>query len=341
MTGILRTGLAACIMTIVGGTLQADVLHLADGSRIVGTLEVLDDAKATLSGTFAGRLDVPRRAIVDIETDASVVVEVERGDYVTGRLASTDADEVSVHVNGRETLLLDLAELGGVYREDPLLRRRAGLQLSANTNVGVTLTNGNSETENLHLDGQIVARSDRRRYTASGEYTQEESRDLLVKRNWASLLKYDYFVGDDWFWFNSLTLESDEFADLELRTALAAGFGYQFRETDYSSLSLEIGPSYVHENFAVAGNRSYVGSRWALRYDQKLWWNLTYFLYNDGVIGFQDTSDLTTRLRTGLRADVTDRIIARVQTAINWDQAPPEGAEATDFEHTLTVGYKF
>ena len=341
MTGILRPGLVACIMTIAGGTLQADVLHLADGSRIVGTLEVLDDAKATLSGTFAGRLDVPRSVIVDIETDAPVVVEVEEGHYVTGRLASTDTNEVNVHVSERETLLLELAEVGGVYREDPLLRPRAGFQLSATTNVGVTLTSGNSETENLHLDGQIVARTDRRRYTAGGKYSQEESRDVLVKRNWASLLKYDYFVGDKWFWFNSLTFESDEFADLDLRWALAAGFGYQFLETDYGSLSLEIGPSYVYENFAVAENQSYVGSRWALRYDQKFWWNLTYFLYNEGVIGFQDTSDLTARTRTGVRADVTDRIIARVQTAINWDQSPPEGAEASDLEHTLTVGYKF
>src|SRR5690606_33819619 len=150
----------------------------------------------------------------------------------------------------------------------------------------------------------------RRRYTVSGEYTQQESRDMLVKRNWASLLKNDYFVADRWFWFNSATFAGDEFADLELRTGLAAGFGYQFLDTEYASLSLELGPSYVHENFYVEENSSYLGSRWALRYDQKLWWDLTYFLYNEGVLGLEDTDDLTTKTRSGLRLDLTERVIA-------------------------------
>lgn len=344
MTGTLRAGVVACIMTFAAGGLQADVVHLADGSRIVGTLEQLDQAQATLSGTFAGRLNVPRSAIVHIETETPVFVEVDEGQYINGRIESPAEEQVVVHTGDDvPPLLVELDEVDGLYREDPLVleQRARALELAANANVGMTLTSGNSETENLHLDGQVVARNQRNRYTVSGEYTQEESRDVLVKRNWSSLFKYDYFVGDKWFWFNSVTFEADEFADLDLRTGLAGGFGYQFFDTEYTLLSLEFGPSYVHEDFHTADTESYLGSRWALRYDQKLWWDLAYFLYNDGVLGLEDSSELTTRTRTGLRIDLTDRLIARVQTAIDWDRSPPEEAEGTDFEHTLTIGYQF
>lgn len=343
MARILRAGVAALIMTLAATSLQADVVHLSDGSRIVGTLEQLDRDTATLSGTFNGVLKVPRSSIVHIETQMPVFVEVNEGEYVSGRIESPAEEQVVVHPEAAPPLVVDLDEVDGLYREDPLIieRRARALQLAANANVGMTLTSGNSETENLYLDGQLVARNDRNRYTVSGKYSQEESRDVLVKRNWTSLLKYDYFVADKWFWFNSATFDNDRFADLELRTGLAAGFGYQFFDTEYAALSFEIGPSYVHENFYVADNSDYLGSRWALRYDQKLWWDLTYFLYNEGVLGLEDSEDLTTSTRTGVLLELTDRIIARVQTTIDWDRSPSEDADGTDFEHTLTVGYRF
>jgi putative salt-induced outer membrane protein YdiY len=330
-------------MTFAAGTLQADVLHLADGSRIVGTLEQLDATQAKLSGTFAGALTVPRNTIVRIETEAPVTVKLSDGAYLTGRLESLEADSVVVHVDELGPRRLELSALHGVYREDPLIlqQRELAFRVEAIANVGVNLTSGNSDTENLHVDGQLVTRNRRSRYTIAGAFTEEESSKVLVKQNWSSLVKYDYFVSEKWFWFNSVTLESDEFADLDLRTALSAGMGYQFFDTDARSLSFEAGPSYVHENFETAEDDSYLGSRWALNYDQRVWKNLTFFHYNEGVLGLEDTDDLIVRSRTGLLMNITDHIIARIQTAIDWDRSPPEGTDATDYEHTLTVGYRF
>lgn len=342
MARSIFSALVVGIMTFGAGSLQADVVHLDDGSRIVGTVEDVDATHAHLSGTFNGALQIPRSAISRIETDDSVTVRFD-DTYLTGRIQPAGEDAMVLEVDDLGPRPLDLAEVTGVYRDDPLdvQRRELAMQVAATANVGVALTSGNSESENFHLDGQIVARNRRSRYTVSGEYNEEESRDVLVKRNWAGLVKYDYFVSDRWFWFNSVTMESDEFADLELRTALAAGVGYQFFDTATRSLSLEAGPSYVDENFDTAADQSFFGSRWALRYDQALWWNLSYYLYNEGLQGLEDTSDLTIRTRTGLNIDISERIIARIQTAIDWDNSPPEGADATDFEHTLTIGYRF
>lgn len=343
MTRATGLCLLTLIMTLAAGRLQADVLHLADGSRIVGTIKQIDETEAVLTDTFAGELKVPRDAITSLETAEPVTIQFEDNSYLTGRLDTPSSGRTVINVKGSGSRPVDLGNVDGVYGEDPLelQRRELAIKTEAQANVGINFTSGNSESENLHLDGRLITRSKKNRYTLSGEYNREKSEDILVKENWSGLVKYDHFVSDKWFWFNSATFESDEFADLNLRSALSAGIGYQIFDTDDRSLSLEIGPSYINENFDEAEDQSYVGSRWAINYDQSLWQNVSLFFYNEGLLGLEDTSDLTVRTRTGLRVDVTDHIIARIQTAMDWDKSPPPETEATDWENSLTIGFTF
>lgn len=343
MTAITRSLVLAGIMTLSGGALQADVVTLNDGSRIVGTVEQITGSEARMSGTFAGNLSVPRERIVRIETDAPVTVQVEDGAYLTGRLlGETDgALQIDVAETGRRDLALGAVR--GVYREDPqtVEQRRLAVRVTADANVGISLTSGNTDTENFHIDGRVITRTPKNRYTLSGEFNREESENILVKKNWGSLVKYDHFVSDRWFWFNSATFESDEFKDLDLRSAIAAGMGFQFFETDDRILSVEFGPSYIDENFIVAEDESFLGSRWAVNFEQRLWNGLWFYHNQDGLLSLENTKDVTVRARTGVRMNVTQRIIARIQTAVDWNNSPPSGSDSTDIEHTVTLGYRF
>lgn len=343
MTRATGLCLLTLIMTLAAGRLQADVLHLADGSRIVGTIKMIDETEAVLTDTFAGELKVPRDAITSIETAEPVTIQFEDTSYLTGTLDTPSSGRTVIHVKGAGSRPVDLGNVDGVYGVDPLELQRLELAIKTESeaNVGINFTSGNSESENLHLDGRLVTRSNKNRYTLSGEYNQEESDNVLVKENWSGLVKYDHFVSERWFWFNSATFESDEFADLDLRAALAAGMGLQIFDTDATSLSMEIGPSYVDENFDESEDQSFVGSRWAINYDQTLWKNVSFFFYNEGLLGLEDTSDLTVRTRTGVRLDVTDHIIARIQTAMDWNKSPPPDTEGTDWVNSLTIGFTF
>lgn len=117
--------------------------------------------------------------------------------------------------------------------------------------------------------------------------------------------------------------------------------GYQFFDTPSRSLSLEIGPSYINENFNLAEDDSFLGSRWAINYEQRIWNGLSFFHFNDGLLGLEESGQLTIRSRTGLRMSVTERVIARLQTTLNWDNNPPPDTASTDVEHALTIGYRF
>jgi putative salt-induced outer membrane protein YdiY len=343
MTATTRILMLAGIMTLCCGPLQADVVSLDDGTRLVGTVERLTATEAVMTGTFAGHLSIPRDRIVRIETDAPVTVQSDDGAYLTGRL--TGDRDGTLHIDVAETgqRELPLTAVRAVYREDPQLveQRRLAVRVTADANVGINLSSGNTDSENFHIDGRVITRTPKNRYTLTGAFTREESEGIKVKENWNSLVKYDHFVSERWFWFNSASFESDEFKDLDLRSAIAAGMGFQFFETDDRILSVELGPSYIDENFIEAEDDSFLGSRWAVNFEQRLWNGLWFYHNQEGLLGLESTDDLTIRSRTGLRMNVTQRIIARIQTAIDWNKSPPSDSDSTDVEHTLTLGYRF
>jgi putative salt-induced outer membrane protein YdiY len=339
----VRTGIAMIIMTALASGLQADVLSLDDGTRLVGTIEQITATDVEMSNTFAGALTVPRGKVVGVSTDAAVTLQFNDDAYVTGRLApSAQNGTLTLDVDGLGARLLPISEIKAVYREDPQIvqARLLAVNVAAEANVGIIISRGNSESENLNLDGRLVTRTPRNRYTLTGQFNREESEGILVKENWRSLVKYDHFVSEKWFWFNSVNFESDQFADLDLRTALAAGMGYQFFDSPTRSLSVEFGPSYIEENFDVAEDDSFLCTRWAINYEQRVRKGLTFFHFNDGLLGLEASDQLTVRSRTGLRLNLTQRIIARIQTSIKWDQSPPASTDSTDVQHALTIGFR-
>jgi putative salt-induced outer membrane protein YdiY len=343
MTATTRILLMASIMAFCCGPLQADVVSLNDGTRLVGTVERLTATEAVMSNTFAGNLSVPRDRIVRIETDAPVTVQIDDGAYLTGRLAGERDGALQIDIADAVRHDMPLTEVRDIYREDPQIveQRRLAVRVTADANVGISLSSGNTDSENFHVDGRVITRTPKNRYTLTAAFTREESEGIKVKENWNGLVKYDHFVSDRWFLFNSASFESDEFKDLELRSAIAAGMGFQFFETGDRILSVELGPSYIDENFIEADDDSFLGARWSANFEQRLWNGLWFYHNQEGLLGLESTDDLTIRSRTGLRMNVTERIIARVQTAINWNKTPPSETDSTDVVHTVTLGYRF
>jgi hypothetical protein len=72
----VRTWVAVFIMTGAAGALQADMLSLDDGTRLVGTIEQITATDVKLSNTFAGELSVPRSKVVGVSTEAAVTVQL-------------------------------------------------------------------------------------------------------------------------------------------------------------------------------------------------------------------------------------------------------------------------
>ena len=134
--------------------------------------------------------------------------------------------------------------------------------------------------------------------------------------------------------------EKDEFKDLNLRSSIGAGVGYQFFETPLTNLSLEAGLAYVNEDFEEGVDDDYPAGRWSLDFDRYLVDKIIqFFHFHEGFIGLEDTDDFFIRTRTGLRVPVYKNIKATVQYNFDYDKSPTPGREKEDEMFIFTLGY--
>lgn len=89
------------------------------------------------------------------------------------------------------------------------------------------------------------------------------SRGLETESNWIAYMKYDHFVTRKWYAYTNADFQNDKFKDIQLRSTLGIGTGYQFIESEKTNLSLEGGLTYVQTDFIVAPDDDYPAGRWA------------------------------------------------------------------------------
>jgi len=177
-------------------------------------------------------------------------------------------------------------------------------------------------------------------YTIGAEYNREEDQGEKTTKNITGFGKYDHFLNQKWFLYSSVFFEKDEFKDLNLRSSIGAGVGYQFFETPLTNLSLEAGLAYVNEDFEEGVDDDYPAGRWSLDFDRYLVDKIIqFFHFHEGFIGLEDTDDFFIRTRTGLRVPVYKNIKATVQYNFDYDKSPTPGREKEDEMFIFTLGY--
>ncbi len=329
---------------LVAHAVHADEIRLKNGDRFNGALQRLDATEATVNTSFSGELTVPREKILTISTTKPVTVVLEENRYLTGRLVVDTGARMSLSSEEgmfRQGDPFRLEDVKSIYRVDPreVVRQRLDVKLSGHLNVGVDVSEGNTEEEKYDLNGQLQARTPRNRYTVTAQYHQAESDGTQTAKNAQGSLKYDHFLGEKWFLYNTLSLEKDEFKNLNLRTSVGAGIGYQAYESEELSLYIEAGPAYINEDFVSTPDESSFGGGYAINYEHKWREWVRFFHGQEGLYG-QDT-DFIFRSRTGARIPLGAGFQSTVQFNLDWDGDPPAGTENTDRRYLFLLGYTF
>lgn len=323
-------------------THAADTLYLRNGDRLTGQLQKLEGGRATVQPSYADHVTVQTEAIRAFGTVGPVTVRLDEDEYLRGTVSVLEGERMRiVHPTRDRESTFVMGDVRGVYRQKPgeIQRQKQAVRWRGNANLGVDVTRGNSNQERYHFDGQIEARAPGSRYSLYAEYNQREEEGVETEKNVLGRIKYDYFVSQRFFLFNSVSAEHDPFDDLDLRSSLGVGLGYQVYETDRRQLSFEGGVSYVDENFITAPDQHGFGGRYALDYWQLLTDHLRLFHYQEGVSGSE--ADFLLRSRTGLRSVLTEGLQATAQVNLDWEASPVPGTASTDTKYILSLGYNF
>lgn len=330
---------AGLLLFFLTATALADEVFLKNGNHLSGTIVSMGEGQLVLETDFAGRLTINWGHVERLSTDApltlvladrSTIRGIPGPGQTPGRLkvaAEPLSDPVAV-------------ELAFVTAINP--PEEPPVKFNGRINVGFNKASGNTDKENGHADAELIARAAKHRITLAGAYNRAEDNNRKSEDNASGYSKYDYFLTEKLYFYLHGLAERDTFKDINLRTTIGPGFGYQFFEGKLMNLSIEAGPSYVRTDYDQADDEDSVSGRWAVKFDRFFFEKLVqYYFTNEGYISASDTSDVFMFTRTGLRFPIRGGLSFNAGFEWDWDNTPAEDADKSDYRYILSIGYGF
>ncbi len=331
-------GLIVALVTMFAvASVQADEVLLVNGDRISGTLVELTDGKLSIKTTYAGTITIDWTQVQTFSTDNPLYVTfgentvratIPSGDSGTATIESEDLDSADS---------IDMANMKSLsYEPKPAVRT------SGWVNIGASTASGNTNVDKLNANAEFAARTDKNRFTVGGQINRAKDNGAETELNWLAYMKYDHFISKQWYAYANASGENDDFKDINLRTTLGGGGGYQVFETKKTYLLLEFGANYVSTDFTTAKDQDYPAARFALDFSRKLFDTEMEFFNRDAYFGsLDDSGNAFLRTRTGLRMPVIERLDTTIQFNYGWDGNPAPGRRSEDKLWLFTLGYRW
>jgi putative salt-induced outer membrane protein YdiY len=327
------------VIPLVSGTAAADEVHLKNGDRLTGEVKSLEEGKLILETSYAGEISITWSEVEALITDEPIKVVLTDESVLEGTSQPGEEEEMNLLTDKIEGgVSFDLADVKFINPKPP----EPALKITARANVGIDVKKGNTDTEIYHFDGSFVARTEKNRYRAAFETDNEKSSGVKTVDSWLGSITYDHFLSQKWFLYGNASFESDKFKDLNLRSIIGVGSGYQFKETSNTKLSGEAGFSYANEDYIEDEDNSYPAGRLAFVFEKPLLNERLVFFHNDeALVNLEDADDITIRTQTGFRFPFYKRFNMTLQYNWDWENMPAEGQEKTDERYLVTLGYAY
>jgi putative salt-induced outer membrane protein YdiY len=317
----------------------ADEVRLKNGDKLTGQIVRMQEGKLILKTAYAGEITIIWQELTGFQTDGSVKIVLIDETTLEGTTEVVEDGKMKLSTDKLETpSSFSLADVKAVNPE-PVKTVRIKTRL----NASITSERGNTKSDNYYFDGEFVARTKKNRYTIGGELSKEKADDITTSQNWLAYGNYSHFLNEKWFLYVNTLFEHDEFKDLNLRSTLGAGAGYQFFETPLLNLSISAGLSMVDENFDLDEDNDYSAGQWEVKYDQYFFEKFVQLFHvNTGFISLEDSNDWFLKTRTGLRFPLYKGLTATFQYNFDWDNQPSASAETEeDTKLIFLIGYEF
>ncbi len=318
---------------------QAAVLTLNNGDQITGELQQLKDGVVTFKSRVFGEVKVSWANIAKLVSDDGVRIQLKDGATVIGKVVVDETGKVALE-------RADTQQKQSVTRQDiaalnpPFIDNST--KYSAKLDLGGAFHRGNSDEDQLHTNGEFVARNPEDRYTVSWELNEASSAGLTTTSNRRLMGQYDMFLDPKNYLFANAKAENDELADLNLRSGAGVGYGRQFIDNEFTKLSSEVSVNYIMEDYNVSEDRSFPTLGFGFKYEQKfLDKKLIYFNNFNADSNLSDTSDVLIRNRMGIRIPIAAGLNLSTQFNIDYDNEPAIDKKKMDTALIFSVGYAF
>jgi len=220
-----------------------------------------------------------------------------------------------------------------------------GWKTTAGANVSIN--RGNSDTLLAGANILTLKKWDRNELSAGADAVYGNNRDLTTgdrvttAQNYGAYLQYNRLVTDRWYFLGRADARQDRVADIKYRISLSPGVGYYFVKNEKTTLSGEVGPGLVFEQFENGPSAKYFTLRAGEKFTHK---------FNDKVRLIQE-ADITPKVddfenyvfnfSATLEADLTEKLAVRLTLQDTYRSEPAPGRKENDLRVMAGVAYKF
>jgi len=315
----------------------ADDVIVANGDSLSGKIIGLSNNILTLKTGYSEPIKIKFDSVRQINSSEPVEIHLTGGEVLKGRITTGESGQILVAGGeGRDEVTVAMANIAAL---NPPPKKPVTWQ--GNVTLGGNLQSGNSETMNIAASLSAVRRSEKDRFVLSLLYNRAEDDGEKTAENIFSQLKYDYFLSQKWYLYLNIDMLSDEFNDINLRTTVGPGVGYQIWEADDKSLSLEAGVSYTSEDLDEGKDTSWLSARAGVNYMQKL---IDRVLFTDQFVIYpdlEDTGEYLLRNEAAIVTDIGAKLAFKLSNIWERDSAPDPGLEEDDLTWILGLQYSF
>ncbi|MBA3028864.1 MAG: DUF481 domain-containing protein [Desulfobacterium sp.] len=319
---------------------HASEIILKNGDRISGTIIRKDGESIIIKTSYSAEIIINWGDVSTLNSDVYMNIVLTDGTSINGNAIEDQPGKIKI--KSGEILETSPINLSQVVAINPPTKDASPVKLSGHANAGLSITNGNTDTKNTHVDIESLARTSSNRYTIGGTYNNAENDGVESANNLTGYMKYDYFILPQWYSSANSIFIKDSYKDLNLKTAIGLGAGYQAWESLERNLSLELGLNYVNEDYILAEDKQYPAARWALNFDQILFRKTVVFFHKQEILmGLEQVDDVSVLSQTGLRFPLIEKLNATLQVNWDWDNAPAPNTKSVDTNYLATLGYSW
>lgn len=336
---LARLFIMVAVAFCIAGNCLADEVRLKNGDKLTGQVIRMEEEKLVLKTSYAGEITIAWKEVSSVMADDPVKVLLKDETALEGNTASIEDGKMKLNTGKLESpASFSLADVKAINPE-PV----KPVKITARVNASMINQRGNTIKDDYYFDGEFVARTEKNRYTLGGELANERADGEITSENWLAYGNYSHFLDEKWFLYANTLLEHDKFKDLNLRTTLGAGGGYQIFETPLLNLSISAGVAMVDENFDVAEDNDYPAGSWSVNYDQYFFEKFVQLFHTQtGYVSLEDAKDWFLKTRTGFRFPLYEGFTATLQYNFDWDNQPSEDSETEeDTKFLFLLGYQF
>ena len=329
---MMRTLSFGLFVLTLAAPAYADEVRLKNGDRITGVTTSLAGGMLTFKAA-GGELKMPWADVTSLVIDQPMLITVGTTPPTTATLGAADASGQATLVPGGPVALASIVALS---------RPKPAWIITGGAGAGIVESAGNTQVNNLRLSGDLVATGAADRYSVTGVVTHANDRGVETARNWTTTGKYDRFVTRRLFVNGNANFTNDRFRDIDLRTALGAGIGYQILQTARTSLTADAGLAWVNENFRTIADDSYAAAHESAGLQVQLVPDRAQFFHlHDGYFGVSGDDKMFIRTQNGVRLGLAAGFVTTIEEDLDYDRSPSPGRRQTDRTFSLTLGYRF